>query len=368
MFTIPKKQLYNEKKKWRLLMSELWDVEEIVIQAQQGDEAAFVQLVKKYERLVYYIAVQKMGNDMDAMDVVQETFIEVRKSIQHLKEPRFFKAWLNRIVFSKISRYYEKRKDRVMDERELHNVHKLQEQRTYMSPEKSMKYETNKDLLHACMRQLKPIYQDVLILQYFEEFSMQEIAETLHIPLGTVKSRISVAKKELRYLLEEMEKQEGITLDFNSVGLEAFLISAFAQSYEQVILPSGKTIVKGNKVLRNLQAHPFLATVIGSSVLMGSVAGAWGAYTSYQNMKKAIPSPEQMVTQTSNSNDSDPFPNIIYQGETINTARRAYEILYNATFTDQKQNQEDLQHVYQTLKDYGGSYASMADYIYNYIE
>lgn len=349
-------------------MSELWDVEEIVIQAQQGDEAAFVQLVKKYERLVYYIAVQKMGNDMDAMDVVQETFIEVRKSIQHLKEPRFFKAWLNRIVFSKISRYYEKRKDRVMDERELHNIHKLQEQRTYMSPEKSMKYETNKDLLHACMRQLKPIYQDVLILQYFEEFSMQEIAETLHIPLGTVKSRISVAKKELRYLLEEMEKQEGITLDFNSVGLEAFLISAFATGYEQVITPPGKTTVKGNKVLRNMQAHPFIATVVSGSVLMGSVAGVWGGYTMYQDMKKATPSPEQMVTQTSNANNSDPFPHITYQGEAVNSARKAYEILYDAAFTNRKQNNEDLQRIYQTLKDYGGSYATMAEYLYGYIE
>lgn len=349
-------------------MSELWNVEEIVIQAQQGDEAAFAKLVKKYERLVYYIAIQKMSSDIDAMDIVQETFIEVKKSIKNLKEPRFFKAWLNRIVFSKISRYYEKRKDRVMNEQELYTVHKIQEQRTYMNPENSMKFQTNKDILHQCMRQLKPIYQDVLILQYFEEFSMQEIAEALQIPLGTVKSRISVAKKELKLILEELEEQEGITLDFNSVGLEAFLISAFAQGYEKAVIPSSKTIIKGNKVLHNMQAHPFIATVISSSVLMGSVAGAWGAYAMYQDMRKTASPSEQMVTQTSNTNYSDPFPNITYQGEPVKSARKAYEILYDAAFTDHEQNHDDLQRVYQTLKSYGGSYASMADHIYSHIE
>ena len=60
-------------------MNDSYEAEQLVLRVKSGDEAAFEEIVKKYERLVYYIALPKMENQADAADIVQETFIEVRK-------------------------------------------------------------------------------------------------------------------------------------------------------------------------------------------------------------------------------------------------------------------------------------------------
>lgn len=347
-------------------MHEQENIEEIVIQAQHDEEVAFEALMEKYGRLVYYIAIQKMGNAADAMDVVQETFIEVRKSIKNLKEPRYFKSWLNRIVYSKVARFYEKRRDRVMDENELRTVHKLQEQRVYMNPEKHVHFQTDRDILHHCIHKLKPIYQDVLILQYFEECTMVEIAEILGIPQGTVKSRISSAKKELKVLLEEYEEEEGMKLNFHNVGLEAFLLGAFSLENPQALSIRKFGSIKGKNLLTKIQAHPFLISIASTSVIAGSAVGVYGAYTLYQNMQEASPLREHVGNQDLESKQ-EVFPVITYQGEVVSSARKAYEILYNAAFYNVNQSKEDLRQVYDTLENYGGSYASMADHIKEFI-
>lgn len=338
-------------------MNEKWNEEEIVIRAQTGDEEAFEWLVRKYEKLIYFIVMQRVSDGADAMDIVQETLIEVKKSISQLHEPRFFKAWLNKVAFSKVSRFYEKRRDRILSQNEEQLLYKQSESRYYMNPQQSFHYQNNKEILNACLQQLKGIYREVLVLQYFEGFTMTEIAAILEIPEGTVKSRINVAKKELRKIVEQFQEQEQIQISFESVGLEALLATVFADQYRRLVYPGHAGLAVGQGKMQRLRQ------ISVTNVLMCAAAGlalAVGTYFMTHHTSDAVPaSMDQTVVVTS----AIPFPYVVYQGEVIPDARAAYKVLYEAAYGQESINTQEVKQVYDVLIQYGGAYASMAKYI-----
>lgn len=337
-------------------MKDGFHVEELVLRVQAGDEAAFEELVRKYEKLVYYIALPKMETPADTSDIVQETFIEVRKSISQLKEPKYFKSWLNKVVLSKIARYYEKQHEHLLTHNEEQLLYGQKEQRIYMNPKQAFNYLCNQEILDNCIHQLKDIYQDVLRLQYFEGLSMAEIAQTLEIPEGTVKSRLNVAKKELRKIIESTLEKEQIYLNFDSVGLEALLAIYFAKC-----ITGADTIanvaIGAQKVKPKLKAKPLYHVAISASLIVGIVGGAYLLMDS---------------TDTSNHNSEQEetvlraplFPELNYRGQLITNAREAYTAIYNSIFNGNSTDKE-YEALYQALHDYGGEYARMALYLEN---
>lgn len=335
-------------------MSEIWDLEKIVKKAQSGDENAYEMLVKKYQRLVYFIVAQRVGNEADALDITQETFIEVKKSIHHLKEPKYFKAWLNRIAISKISRHYEKHKDRTMNQNEWNDLYCMREDRVYMQPEKNSHNHNSKLLLDRCMGKLKPIYQEVLVLQYFKELSIAEISYRLQIPEGTVKSRLNVAKKELKVIIEQMEAKEQVKLDFYS-GSEALLLAAVMERNHVFAILSTKM----KDLFGHTKSHPVLTPVVATSVFFACVIGV-------QNL------PIGDILEGSNDSivmqEERPFPFVTYQGVSVKNARAAYQIMFDSAFCDNRiENSEELKQVYDALMSYGGAYAKMTMHIDEYL-
>ena len=75
--------------------------EELVLMLQNNDEEAFNLLYHRYVKLVYYIAYRICKNDADSQDIVQDTFLQVKRMIHNLKNPSLFKFWLNQIAISK---------------------------------------------------------------------------------------------------------------------------------------------------------------------------------------------------------------------------------------------------------------------------
>ncbi len=331
--------------------------EEIVIRAQTGDEEAFTWLVRKYEKLIYYIVMQRVSDSADAMDIVQETLIEVKKSISQLHEPRFFKAWLNKVAFSKISRFYEKRRDRILNQNEEQLLYKQSEQRYYMNPQQSFHYQNNKEILEACLQQLKEIYREVLVLQYFEEFSLAEIAVILDIPEGTVKSRINVAKKELRKIVEQFQEQEQVQLTFESAGLEALLALVFAEQFQKLVYPGHIDLATGQEKVKMLRQNSFMNALLYTTVGLTLAAGT------YYMLNHTSDPVSSAIDEEIVDADAVPFPFIIYRGEVITDARAAYSALYDAAYGQESVDTQEVKKLYDVLIHYGGAYASMAKYI-----
>lgn len=165
--------------------------------AQGGDQAAFTELVRRYQRAVYRVAYALTRNASDADDLAQETFVRAYQAIGRFRvgEPLF--PWLARIATNQAISLFRRRKRR--PETPIEPLIEAGHQwGAEDDPARSAEEDEQKRHLEAAFGELSPEHQAVLALRVVEEQSYQEIAATLQVPVGTVMSRLSRARSELR--------------------------------------------------------------------------------------------------------------------------------------------------------------------------
>lgn len=337
----------------------LMNEKEIVCKAQQGDVEALNVLLKHYQKLAHYIALKICHCDADAEDIVQESFIEVQRSIKGLNEPAYFKAWLNRIIFSKATKLFRKNKDVVLPGDDLLFQRESQEQRRYMLPDKKLKFDSDLDVLRYYIGKLPEKFRMIIYLKYFEQLSINEIAIACDIPEGTVKSRLNYARKELKGTLSTYEQENDTKLDFSLRGLETVLLSVFAKESAQylpfVVAPKGFSFsLKGHVIEPSMMLMASIATV--TTVGVTAVALPY-LEKAFSNDTDTIVNPLQDVSTNHKS-----FPSIIFQGKTITSEKEAYQAL--TTFAHchvelekfSTQEQDEAKEVYTAMEKNGGAY------------
>jgi RNA polymerase sigma-70 factor (ECF subfamily) len=157
-------------------------------------QAEFTRRILEAEPTLYRISKSILKNEYDCADAVQEAILKAFQKLNSLKEEKYFKTWLCRILMRECYRILGSRK----------NIIPFEE---YAKTEPSFEEQRDIGLYNAIM-QLKEKHRIVVTLHYIEGFKVSEIAQMLKIPEGTVKSRISRAKSELKALLFEEEKEE----------------------------------------------------------------------------------------------------------------------------------------------------------------
>lgn len=189
---------------------------ELVNRAKTGDEEAFAALYECYYARAYALAYRQTKDHSDAQDVVQEAFLQVHKSIHNLREPKGFYCWLMQIIHSKcINLFYKNRNRNTVEPNHIERYFPYEEKRMYMLPEEQSTYESEQDILFNIIQEMDEKYSTIIELIYFQQMKLDEIAEYLQIPIGTVKTRSRRAKQELRIKIEAFEKQEHRKLDFH---------------------------------------------------------------------------------------------------------------------------------------------------------
>lgn len=229
--------------------------EELIHSIQENMDTcddAFQELYRRYHRLAYAVAKRTLSNDSDAEDVLQETFIEIKRSIHQLKNPQYFRLWLYRIVSNKCKNLYRKRKFSLVDSENeyVHNL--IHDERQDVNPEREMKFSSDRDMLLQFMRELPSGQSLVLELFYLEQRSIKEISEYLKLPEGTVKSRMSSGKLSLKQKITRYERMENTKLSFHS--LDEAIMAAFL--YETVkpigVIPFWKSKLMSYKTIASI--------------------------------------------------------------------------------------------------------------------
>ncbi len=157
---------------------------------------AFEMLLEKYHDELYYTALAIVRSGWDAMDICQDTFLKAYTSLNRLKDSAKFKAWINRILINRCNDYFRYSKKVVVMEEMDQAIYNGNDSGNSRANEESM------DLLRA-MSHLKRETRTILVLRYFQDLSIKDIASIAGCPEGTVKSRISYGLKELRRLLNK---------------------------------------------------------------------------------------------------------------------------------------------------------------------
>jgi RNA polymerase sigma-70 factor (ECF subfamily) len=178
------------------IQEELW-----LLQAQQGDEAAFQALVNRFDRRLLYYLTRFTNNTDDALDAAQDVWVRVFRGLTKLRSPGGFRAWLYRIahdsVVSRIRRQVREEEilERLSSEPDLATA---QPDPMTEDPEQ----------VHRALSALSPASREVLILRFFEGMTLDEIAHALRCNPGTVKSRLHYAKQALKQELENPHEQK----------------------------------------------------------------------------------------------------------------------------------------------------------------
>lgn len=163
----------------------------------KGDSEAYSELVKLYKNDLYKIAYSYVKDEQKALDIIQETTYKGLLNIKKLKEAKFFKTWITRILIN-IAIDYSKKES---------NLVYMDEETSLIEVEKNISIEEKLDLYDA-IDMLRENYKMVIILKYFNDMTDEEVANTMDIPTNTVKSHLRRAKHELKNTLKEGEIYE----------------------------------------------------------------------------------------------------------------------------------------------------------------
>ncbi|HWE50309.1 MAG TPA: sigma-70 family RNA polymerase sigma factor [Bryobacteraceae bacterium] len=171
---------------------------------QAGDEAAYEQLIQRFQTPVYNLAYRLLGDQADASDVLQEVFLKVFRNVGHFRGDSSLRTWLYRIAVNESHnrrrwlfrhRRGETGMEDVFDDSDVRDKPLMDQGETPFD------FTMNREaqlLLEDGLAAINPVYRAVLVLREVEEMSYEEIAGILEVSIGTVKSRIVRGREALR--------------------------------------------------------------------------------------------------------------------------------------------------------------------------
>jgi RNA polymerase sigma-70 factor (ECF subfamily) len=176
---------------------------DLVVRAKKGDMDAFDALVRRYQKAVYILCHHITGTHQTADDLSQDTFIKAYLALPHFIDGHAFFPWIRRIALNNCFNHLKKRKR----ERPLAEEEKVARHNFLSSPDESppdsVQREEMETKFKEALRSLPPDQKVIFSLRAFENLSYLEIAQELHIPTGTVMSRLNRARKKLKAQMAE---------------------------------------------------------------------------------------------------------------------------------------------------------------------
>ena len=176
---------------------------------KDGDVASFELLIKDYQVYAYNIAYRMMGNEEDAKDAAQEALIKVYKSIHKFKESSSFSTWLYRIVMNTCKDELKKRKEKVLSlDKEMETDDGTMSREIgdeSLNPSKIVERNEVSHVVQEAINTLPDANKMVIVLRDIQGLSYEEISQVIKEPVGTVKSRISRGRNQLKKVLIEQK-------------------------------------------------------------------------------------------------------------------------------------------------------------------
>lgn len=203
-FTVSSGQAIGSKKQlgWQLMKTVLAPVpsnarggekvnlEQLVSCAKDGDDDAFFQLVSLHKEQLYKIAYAFLRNETDALEAIQEATCRSYLKLARLKQPAYFRTWLTRILIHICLDEQKRRKRIILDPME----EDVQSRASIPMDDQNVE----RIQIEEALARLNPNYRHIIILKYFEDRTIRDIAEVLGHPEGTIKTWLHKALGALR--------------------------------------------------------------------------------------------------------------------------------------------------------------------------
>ncbi len=170
-----------------------------IAQAKKGEADAFAFLVETYETSVYRLALRMCGNAHDAEEVAQEAFVAAWKGLPSFRGESKFSSWLYQLTTNAAIDFLRR-------EKRHRAATPLEDEMEPVSPDTPQQAVEEDEVRHALQQaldSLTPEHREIFLLRQMRQLSYEEIGRLLDLEPGTVKSRLSRAKKQLRHILTQ---------------------------------------------------------------------------------------------------------------------------------------------------------------------
>ena len=239
-------------------MKEDVDYTEAVEKAKQGDQQAKEVLYIETCQHMFFLAKSIVKSDEEAMDIIHDSYICVFQKLDNIKNAAGFKSYLRTTVANRCKNYLRKKKPLYLSDMTEDGTELELEDTDGVIPGELVGNEEVIECVRRVVESLPEEQRMCVILRYYDEMSLQEIADTLEVSLGTVKSRLSRASKKMRDEIERLEKEENkkfrciIPFFWLRAGLEGMENETDVPKALEVKL-FGKSIKRGvSKMARNI--------------------------------------------------------------------------------------------------------------------
>ena len=185
--------------------------EQFIERLRRGDAAAFEQLVNERSGEIYGLLYRLTENSEEARDLTQETFLRAFQSIGHFRGDADLKTWIYRIAINQARNRWRWWRRRRRDSTVSIDSTNVDGRPTLVAtlransssdPEQATLARERESALRTALGSVRRVYREAVVLRDIEGFSYEEIAATLEISVGTVKSRLARGRQELRQKLE----------------------------------------------------------------------------------------------------------------------------------------------------------------------
>jgi len=177
--------------------------------AVKGDEKAYAELLDRYKDAIYYMLLKMVNNKNDAEDLTIEAFGKAFKNIEQYTPNYAFSTWLFKIATNNCIDFIRKKKANIISIDNGEDSNEMASpslQSNTLDPEADMIKNQKVTLMRSVVHKLKPRYRNLIELRYFKEYSYEEIANELNLPLGTVKAQLFRARELLFNILKNKDQ------------------------------------------------------------------------------------------------------------------------------------------------------------------
>lgn len=180
---------------------------ELILGIRKRDERIFEEFVRRFQQVIYFTSLRMLNTHDEALDAAQEVFLKIWRSAEMLKKESTLKSWVYRVAINTcIDRLRERRRGESV--KTYDNVIWLSIPAEGLSPQEIAQQAEEFSRLRKAMDELTQRQRSIFVLRHFQNLKLQEIAEILEIPIGTVKATLHQSLMKLRVLLVGAVQEE----------------------------------------------------------------------------------------------------------------------------------------------------------------
>lgn len=211
------------------------NISHLVEKIKKGDNKSFEKLYKLTEREVWFTCISFLKNETTAQDIVQETYITAFLKIQSLEKSSQIKSWLNRIAVNKCKNYLKGKGEIQLDDEIFENQAIVDERISI--PEEYISDKAKREIILSIMQEvLSDVQYQTVVMHYFNEMTVDEIAEVFECSRGTVLSRLNYSRAKMKTAIEDYENKSGDRL--HGVVFVPFFTTIFREQAKSLAVPN----------------------------------------------------------------------------------------------------------------------------------